>query len=219
MSHIPYKIYRSGTYYYNRRVPKHAVEAYGSFIRHALSQCPDETIKYANRLTSALEGSWCSQEKVNPIDVPAIIESFKPRSPRLSEMADEYLSLREIGEVPPRVALKVFMSLAGDRDVREYGREDAKVFVRHLTLKGNKTATIRRRINSLSAIINYAYHELDLEKRNPFSRLIIPNEGSDFKKRGTFSNEQLRWGYMEAIRSRNTIKLLMPLLGMKHLRE
>ena len=81
MSHIQYTIYRSGTYYYNRRVPKHAVKAYGSFIRHALSQCPDETIKYANRLTSALEGSWCSQEKVNPINVPAIIKSFKPRSP------------------------------------------------------------------------------------------------------------------------------------------
>ena len=213
MSHIQYTIYRSGTYYYNRRVPKHAVKAYGSFIRHALSKCPDETIKYANRLTNVLESSWCSRKQIIPIDIPTIIESFKPRSSRLSEMANEYLSLRQIDEVPPRMALKVFMSLAGDRDVKEYTREDAKVFVHHLTLKGNKTATIRRRINSLSAIINYAYHELDLEKRNPFSRLIIPNEGSDFKKRGTFSNEQLRWGYMEAIRSQNTIKLLMPLLG------
>ena len=37
MSHIPYTICRSGTYYYNRRVPKHAVKAYGYFVRHALS--------------------------------------------------------------------------------------------------------------------------------------------------------------------------------------
>ena len=37
MSHIPYTLCRSGTYYYNRRGPKHAVKTYGSFIRHALS--------------------------------------------------------------------------------------------------------------------------------------------------------------------------------------
>ena len=35
MSHIQYTICRSGTYYYNRRVPSHAVKAYGSFIRQA----------------------------------------------------------------------------------------------------------------------------------------------------------------------------------------
>lgn len=40
MSHIPYTICRSGTYYYNRRVPRHAVLAYGSFIRHSLSPDP-----------------------------------------------------------------------------------------------------------------------------------------------------------------------------------
>ena len=33
MSHIPYTICRSGTYYYNRRVPIHAVNSYGHFIR------------------------------------------------------------------------------------------------------------------------------------------------------------------------------------------
>ena len=40
MPHIPYTICRSGCYYYNRRVPKHAVKAYGNFIRVALSRCP-----------------------------------------------------------------------------------------------------------------------------------------------------------------------------------
>ena len=71
------------------------------------------------------------------------------------------------------MALSGFISLAGDRDVSQHTREDAKLFVRHLEIKGNKTATIRRRINSLSAILNYAYAELDLDKRNPFSRLFI----------------------------------------------
>ena len=40
MAHFQYKIYLSGTYYYDRRVPKHEVEVYGSFIRQALSSDP-----------------------------------------------------------------------------------------------------------------------------------------------------------------------------------
>ena len=86
-------------------------------------------------------------------------------------------------------------------------------FVHHLQLKGNKTATIRRRINSLSAILNYAYAELDLDKRNPFTRMVIRNEGQDASKRGTFTSEQLKQGYDKAIASGSQIKLLMPLLG------
>jgi len=37
VSHIQYTICRSGSYYYNRRVPKHAVQYYGQFIRCLLS--------------------------------------------------------------------------------------------------------------------------------------------------------------------------------------
>ena len=213
MSHIPYTLCRSGTYYYNRRVPKHAVNAYGPFIRQALSKCPEEAEAYAKRLGDVLEGSWSNTTSIQPVDIPTILFSFKPRSFLLSEIAEEYLSLRVIDEKPPRVALSGFISLAGDRDVSQYTREDAKLFVCHLEMKGNKTATLRRRINSLSAILNYAYAELDLDKRNPFSRLFIKGEGEDSHKRGTFTNDQLKWGYDKALASGSQIKLLMPLLG------
>ena len=214
MSHIPYTICRSGTYYYNRRVPKHAVKAYGLFIRQALSKCPEEAEAYAKRLGNVLEGSWRrTTERVQSVDLPSVLASFKPRSFVLSEIAQEYLTLRDIDQKPPTVALSGFISLAGDRDVSEYTREDAKLFVRHLEMRGNKTATIRRRINSLSAILNYAYAELDLDKRNPFSRLIIKAEGEDSHERGTFTNEQLKQGYEKALASGSQIKLLMPLLG------
>ena len=214
MSHIPYTLCRSGTYYYNRRVPKHAVKAYGPFIRQALSKCPKEAAAYANRLGSLQEGSWRrAAEIIQPVDIPAVLESFKPRSVLLSEIAQEYLTLRDIDQKPPTVALSGFILFAGNRDVIEYTREDAKLFVRHLEQKGNKTVTIRRRINSISAILNYAYAELVLDKRNPFSRLFIKGEGEDSHKRGTFTNEQLKWGYDKALGSGSQIKLLMPLLG------
>ena len=213
MSHIPYTICRSGTYYYNRRVPKHAVNSYGQFIRQALSKDPLEAEAFSKRLSDVLEGAWSATTDAPPVNISTIIESFQPRRVALSEIAAEYLALKQIDQTPPRVALSTFLSLAGDRDVSDYTRQDAKLFVHHLEMKGNKTATIRRRINSLSAIMNYAYSELDLDKRNPFTRLFIRNEGDDIFKRGTFTNEQLKYGYDKALASGSTVKLLMPMLG------
>jgi len=54
MSHIRYTISRSGTYYYNRRVPSHAVPLYGTHIRQALSSCRLEAESYSTRLCNAL---------------------------------------------------------------------------------------------------------------------------------------------------------------------
>ena len=213
MSHIPYTICRSGTYYYNRRVPKHAVNSYGPFIRQALSKNPLEAEAFSKRLSDVLEGAWSATTDTPPVNISTIIESFQPRRKALSEIAAEYLALKQIDQTPPRVAVSTFLSLAGDRDVSEYTREDAKLFVHHLEMKGNKTATIRRRINSISAILNYAYSELDLDKRNPFTKLYIQNEGRDVFKRETFTNDQLKWGYDKALASGSTVKLLMPLLG------
>ena len=213
MSHIRYTIRRSGTYYYNRRVPSHAVPAYGSHIRQALSSCPIEAEAYSTRLSNVLEASWATHKTTTPINISAVVNSFKPKSYLLSEMADEYLSLRKIDTAPPKLALDSFISLAGDRDVKSYTRDDAKLFVDVLLSQGNKTATIRRRINCIAAILNYAYAELDFDKRNPFSRLFIVGEGQDADKRGTFSLDQLKQGYEHALSSGSQVKLLMPLLG------
>ena len=213
MSHIPYTICRSGTYYYNRRVPKHAVISYGHLIRQTLSKDPLKAEALSKRLSDVLEGAWSAAIDAPPVNISSIIEGFQPRRVALSEIAAEYLTLKQIDQTPPRVALSAFLSLAGDRDVSEYTRQDAKLFVHHLEMKGNKTATVRRRINSLSAIMNYAYSELDLDKRNPFTRLFIRNEGDDVFKRGTFINDQLKLGYAKALASGSSVKLLMPLLG------
>ena len=117
MSHIQYTISRSGTYYYNRRVPKHAVDSYGQFIRQALSKDPLEAEALAKRLSDVLEGAWSAATDATPVNISTIIASFRPRSFVLSEIAEEYLSLRAIDERPPRVALSGFISLTGDRDV------------------------------------------------------------------------------------------------------
>ena len=71
MSHIRYTISRSCTYYYNRRVPSHAVSLYGTHIRQALSSCRLEAEAYSTRLSNALEASWTSCTSTTPINISA----------------------------------------------------------------------------------------------------------------------------------------------------
>ena len=112
-------------------MPKHAVQAYGSFIRQALSKCPEEAEAYAKRLGDVTEGSWSNTTDIIPIDVIAFVTSFKPRPSLLSDYVSEYLSLRSVHHKPIKVAVDPFISLAGDRDVSRYTREDAKpAFIR-----------------------------------------------------------------------------------------
>ena len=213
MSHIPYTICRHGTYYYNRRVPKHAVISYGKFIRHSLSSDPQVAAISAERLSAVLEKSWKSKHSVSVINISAVLDSYKPSILTLSEVAAEYIALKNILSKPTEVAVRTLIGLVGDKDVAEYYRDDAKAFVRYLGRSSNKTGTIRRRLTSLTAIFNYAYAELDLDKRNPFSRMIIKGEGEDSLKRGVFANDQLQLGYDKALGSDSQVKLLMPLLG------
>ena len=213
MSHIPYTICRHGTYYYNRRVPKHAVDTYGKFIRHPLSADPKVAIISAERLSSLLESSWLSKNSVSLINIPSVLGNCKPRTLILSEVADEYITLKNILSKPTEIAVRTLIELVGNKDVAQYYREDAKAFICHLEKSNNKTGTIRRRLISLTAIFNYAYAELDLDKRNPFSRMIIRGEGDDRLKRGVFTNNQLKLGYDKALGSDSQVKLLMPLLG------
>ena len=130
-------------------MPTHAEKAYGKFLRVALSKSPDEAEAYAQRLNTVLEGSWAGKTQITPVDAASIVESFMPRSVKFSEIAEEYMSLRDIDQKAASVAVSTFISLAGDRNVADYHREDAKLFAHHLTLKGNKTSTVRRRIFSV----------------------------------------------------------------------
>ena len=213
MSHIPYTISRHGKIYYSRRVPKNAVAAYGSFIRIALSDCPEKASIYANRLSAILTESFSAVKVIHALDLNKVVASFQPRSCLLSEVTSEYLELKSIQIKPTLIAVNILISLTGDKDVSAYHRDDAKLLLRHLELKGNKSGTIRRRIVSIGAVFNYAFAELDLEKRNPFSRLIIRNEGQDKLRRGVFNHDQLKLGYDKAISSGSVIKLIFPLLG------
>ena len=210
LSHIRYTIERRGVFYYNRRTPKNAVAIYGPNIRLSLGTDRTVASALADRLTQLLGAAFKSGQK---LDLRRVLASMEPKRLTLSEVATEYLELRSIDPKPTILAVEVLRSLSGDQRIECYTRDDAKSFVKCLTARGNSTATIRRRLDCICALITYGFSELEIEKRNPFSRLIIKNEGQDRKKRGTFTKEQLQDGYAEALNSKSAVRVLMPLLG------
>ena len=210
MHTIPHTLIRDGQYLYNRRVPVKAQNRYGRLIRFRIGSDPQVVELVAVRITDLLSRSF---NDGTVLDYKAIAESLRPKEEKYSYWLEEYLELRRIATKPPHLAARTLFAVCGDRDVADYCRDDARAVVSYLSKSGVSTSTVRKRINSISAVMNYAYAELDIEKRNPFSRVYIKGEGLDVKKRGTFTHEQLIAGYKEALSSGSTVKLLMPLLG------
>lgn len=221
MHTIMHTLIRNGSVYYNLRIPPEAYATYhgAKLIRFKLGELDrnkpnyidhNEVEEIVGRLTPLLQTSFRTGCK---IDYKAVAKGFKPKSRLLTDMADEYLQIRGIDPKPTKIALEALTSISGNKDIAEYTREDARQFLHYITARGVKTATIRRRISSICAVINYAFAEFDVNKRNPFAQLFIKGEGKDANKRGTFTTEQLKQGYDEALDSGSCIRLLVPILG------
>lgn len=219
MHTITNTVIRNGSYYYNLRIPQEHVSTHGNAVRFKLgdvSDCrpnymaPDDVEKVVKKLTPLIMGSFRTGSK---LDYRAAAKSLTPKATLLSDMLKEYLAIREISDKPVKLAVDALVTVAGDREISDYSREDVRAFLGYMQQRDVKTATVRRRLNSLSAIFNYSYAELDIDKRNPFTRVIIPKEGKDVSKRGVFTTEQLVEGYNTAFSSGSTVKLLMPILG------
>jgi integrase len=208
----PHTILRGSTYYLNLRVPKAQQQLHGQIIRSKLSSDRDQANMLADHVVRILKKAWVSHSN-SKIDVEQLIASARPRTFLMSELIDEYVATRQIDPNPIRVAARSLFEIVGDRDVRSYTRDDARAFLFHLNSSGNKTSTVRKRLVCVGAVINYAYQELEVEKRNPFSKMIIVGEGKDAARRGTFTKDQLIDGYQQAFASSSNIQLLFPILG------
>ena len=219
MSHnLPHTILRSGSFVFNRRVPRAVVQDFGQeVVRVKLGKDQDQAKVLAERLTQRLDEIWASP-KVLPVEITHILDAVAPRVVTLDDAVETYLINKGQGrdqnfEKVVRLAHRMMINAAGNRDINSYTRDDARAFVRSLQASEVKTATIRRRIDTIRAVFEHIFIEQEIEKRNPFARLSIPGEGLDAHKRGTFTLAQLQEIYREALGSGNEIKLIVPILG------
>ncbi|MDB4054114.1 tyrosine-type recombinase/integrase [Octadecabacter sp.] len=211
-SSIPHTVIRGRTYYFQMRVPKQHQQLYGQSIRARLSECEEEARTLATHLSHLLKQSWQSNNKVK-VCIDQALRSVRPAKVTFAAIAEEYITTRQVDHKSSMVAIRALLTVAGDRPVESYKRDDARALLAHLQSVGNKTATIRRRFNSISAILNFAYQELEIDKRNPFAQMTIVGEGLDAAKRGTFTEQELRDGYKQSMNSLTGIPLLFPILG------
>lgn len=86
-------------------------------------------------------------------------------------------------------ALTLFL---GNKAVIDVTRDDANAFVAHLLKAGDKTTTIRRKLNSIRPVFNRAIREKSLNTLNHFQQLQIPSLGHDALTRESFTLEELK---------------------------
>ncbi len=129
----------------------------------------------------------------------------------LREITEEYVDLRSLNPKPLKETLDCLFGIVGEKPVEAYTRQDARKFVEVYGCKV-KTTTVRRRLNSLNAVFNYAIYELDLPHRNPFARIIIKGEGKDATPREPFSVVELKTLYKQSL-SFGKLRLILPILG------
>ena len=219
MSHnLSHTIIRSGSFVFNRRVPKAIQSDFGAeVVRIRLGRDEQQAKLLAERLTTKLDQIWASPI-VRPVEVSRLLANAKPRLVTFNDAVEMYLANRGAGrgeefEKVVRIGQRVFLDAAGNKEMTQYDRDDARAMLRVLQETGVKTRTIRRRFDTVKAIFEHAYVEEEIERRNPFSRLSIPGEGLDATKRGTFTLAQMREAYRVALSTRNEIKLIVPILG------
>jgi integrase len=82
-------------------------------------------------------------------------------------------------------------AMIGDKVVDAITREDAHSVVSRLQAEGASTGTIRRLVNAYAAILSSYFKEKEIDRRNPFASLPIPDEGKDRRKRNPFKRDEL----------------------------
>jgi integrase len=76
-----------------------------------------------------------------------------------------------------------FIKLHGDIEVKDITRNMVHDYVKDRLNSKIKTTTVRRELNQLSAIVNKAFLELEMDKKSPFMSIDIPAEGKDAKEK------------------------------------
>jgi hypothetical protein len=150
---------RGTTFYYNRRVPKGVDDAFGcSVVRLNLGCDPEKALQLSEALTDKLDELW-SSPRVVPVDLNQLHLGLLPQRFDLLSCLDAYLEVRDICEKPVRLAVRALTHVAGSKEITDYTRSEAKQLIQTLTKKGNKSATVRRRLHSLHAVFEFGCHD------------------------------------------------------------
>jgi len=91
-----------------------------------------------------------------------------------------------------RRSFATLTAIVGNMAFAECDRATARRYLEAMLSKGLTTATVRRNMNTITAVFNTYIKENNLHRANPFAGLAIPGEGQDSAKRIPFTPVELQ---------------------------
>jgi integrase len=167
----------------------------------------------AEAMTKRLDAIWQAETVTQAVSLKSLKDATTTKTATLSNVVKEYVEVKGIQDNPTLSSVEALISMSGDMSVDQYTRQDARNFASKLLAKGNRTTTIRRRMNCLTAVFNYGFAEYEVAGRNPFARVLIPREGADKETRAPFLNAELLDLYELSMASSKRLRLSVPILG------
>lgn len=159
-----------------------------------------------------------AEEYLDSVEIKAAQLLAGTIKPTLSDDLDLYLKVHpkrtdEKFVTYTKRAFATVTTAIGDKAIQELSRQDAHAYVAKEQQRGNKTGTIRRRLNVIKAVIETYLREKEIDRKNPFASVPIPTEGEDEKKRKPFTEDELTTLFAACKEKDDDVRWLVAILG------
>ena len=179
----PYLYRKRGIYYLQKRIPKPLIPKYGRSIlqRSLRTSNRADAVRLSSSIVSALEREWRASLFKIPNESGSVFDhltSGQKHEPLLTEAMQLYL---QDGDKAADIRLcqatksviDNIVSLAGDKTLSAYTRNDALLFRNKLLARGVSQATVKRHFSRVRAIWNYGAREYGIVTTNPFANMNL----------------------------------------------
>ncbi|MDO3579300.1 phage integrase [Ralstonia pseudosolanacearum] len=138
-----------------------------------------------------------ADEYLSPAEIKAAQLLAGTIKPTLSDALELYLKVHpkrrdEKFAEDARRTIKTLTDAVGDKPMDDLTRVDAHAYVAAEQKRGVKTGTIDRYMNTIRAVIGTWLREKEIDRTNPFTRIPIPANGEDAKKREPFTEGEFK---------------------------
>ncbi|UZN49146.1 recombinase [Cupriavidus cauae] len=159
-----------------------------------------------------------AEEYLDPVEIKAAQLLAGTIKPTLSDALELYLEVHpkrtdEKFVTYTKRAFATVTTAIGDKAIQDLSRQDAHEYVAKEQQRGNKTGTIRRRLNVIKSVIETYLREKEIDRKNPFASVPIPTEGADEKKRKPFSEDELKTLFAACKEKDDEVRWLIAILG------
>ena len=135
-------------------------------------------------------------EYLSPTEIAAAQLLGGKQTPRLSDALEVYLKVHpKRGSaqfvVDTKRPFAKLIAALGDKPFAKVERDDGHAFVTKRQAAGAATGSIRREMNTIRAVVESYILERKINRKNPFSSIPIPGEGTDEKESKPYSASEL----------------------------